>query len=142
MTRQRIEIERAGLRSPRERMWAAMRAAATFSALQIEDKAHPISLLAVYSYMEGLFKAGYIEPIELRSRGDFGHFKKSVFRVVKSAAITPQLDREGQPVVANLGVLAMWRAMKIRRTFNALEVATDATQGNVVCSLATAKSYI
>jgi hypothetical protein len=56
--------------------------------------------------------------------------------------LTPQLDEDGQPNKPHIGVTAMWRAMKVRKTFDANTVATDATQGSVTCSLNTAKTYL
>lgn len=143
MTRRRIEIERAGLRTPRERMWPAMRALAEFSIADVEHRAHPISRDAVRSYLQGLIAAGYVEALPPTDPAALkGKVVALRYRVVKSPAIVPQLDKHGQPIAPSLGTLAMWRAMKVRKVFDAEQLARDATQGAVTCTLATAKSYV
>lgn len=137
MPRKPIELEHVGLRTPRERMWAAMKTLVDFTPAQIEDRAHPVHVTTVLSYLEGLVKAGFVERV-----GECRRFTAQPFRVVRFAAVTPQLDSNGKPIRPNLGVLAMWRAMKVRRTFDASLVAADATQGTVACSIATAKAYL
>lgn len=142
MARKPIQLERIGLRTPRERMWQAMRTLVNFTPSLVEDKAHPIKLSAVTDYLEGLVKAGYVGCVAPTDRRDNGHFRPTHYQVLKFAAVTPQIDKEGEPVKVNLGVMAMWRSMKVRKVFDAELVATDATQGSVICTLWTAKSYL
>ena len=62
--------------------------------------------------------------------------------VDRPQALTPRVDAQGRESRAPLGVIAMWRAMKVRRTFDAAQLAADATQGDITCTLGTAKSYL
>lgn len=142
MPRKRIELETAGLKTPRERMWSAMRKRATFSASQIEDDAYPITIDGVRSYIDGLVAAGYVDVAQKSSqRAGDARFTQALFRVIKPVLHAPPLDREGKPVKVPLGTVAMWRAMKVRKKFDARQISNDATQGDVMCSLDTVKTY-
>jgi len=136
MPRRPIQLERTGLRTPRERMWAAMLQLGRFKATQVEDAAHPATRDAVKSYLDSLVNAGFVrfEPAP--------RFQAATFEVIKRQALAPAVDRRGKKVQPPLGVLAMWRAMKVRKVFDADEIAADASQGGVSCTRATAKSYI
>ncbi|MGC4076261.1 MAG: hypothetical protein QM702_04365 [Rubrivivax sp.] len=136
MPRRPIQLERTGMRTPRERMWAAILRLTTFSAAQIEDAAHPASRRATQSYLQALMKAGYVlaQPHE--------RFQTATYELVKPQQQPPRLTRSGEASKAALGVLAMWRAMKVRKVFDADQIAADATQGGVTCSRCTAKAYI
>lgn len=136
MPRKPIQIERTGLRTPRERMWAAMMAKRRFVRADIEDAAHPAGRGALASYIQGLLKAGYLGKIET------GRFSACTYHVLRPQAAAPVLDREGAALKPALGTLAMWRAMKVRKTFDADQIAADATQGGVTCTRSTARSYV
>ena len=139
MARKPIELELAGLRTPRERMWAAMKTLVEFNATEIEDRAHPITRNSVCEYIGGLVEAGYVKQLVANGQRDGSHkFAAARYKVLKMAAITPTFGKAAQP---NIGVLAMWRAMKIRRVFDAQQIASDASQGGVNCELGTAKTY-
>lgn len=141
MARQPIHLERVGLRTPRDRMWSAMKTRFEFTPTQIEDDAHPVTRGAVGDYIECLLAGGYIRLVKGQAQDARAKFTSKQFQVVKMAAFTPQLNAAGQPIKPHLGVLAMWRCMKIRKTFNAQTVATDSSQGSVSCTVATAKAY-
>lgn len=136
MARKPIQVERTGHRTPRERMWGVMQQLGRFQAALVEDAAHPAGRGAVQSYVEGLCKAGFIRALESAP------FRRTTWEVVKRQAQAPMLDRKGNALKPALGTLAMWRAMKVRKVFNADEIAADATQGGVSCSRGTAKSYL
>lgn len=136
MARKPIQIERAGLRTPRERMWGCMQQLGRFQAAQVEAAAHPVGRRAVQSYLECLSNGGYIRA------ADEAPNRYRLWEVVKRQARAPMLDREGKELKPALGNLAMWRAMKVRKVFDAAQIATDATQGGVSCSLGSAKAYV
>lgn len=142
MPRRPIQVEFRGLRTPRERMWAAMRKLGTFTPTQIEDQAHPITLDSVLDYVTALTKAGFVRQVKAQSREDAARFTHTQYVVVRAVAVAPRVDAEGRESRAPLGVIAMWRAMKVRRTFDAAQLAADATQGAITCTLGTAKSYL
>lgn len=135
MARQPIQIERTGQRTPRERLWAAMLKHGRFQAVQLHETAWPATPRTVQSYIECLSAGGYIAALN----DDQAKYRR--WEVIKRQARAPMLDRQGQEVKPALGTLAMWRAMKVRKVFDAAQIATDATQGGVTCSLSTAKAY-
>lgn len=137
MARQPIQIERTGQRTPRERLWAAMLKLGRFTAVQLHETAYPATPRTVQSYIECLSKGGYIAPA-----ADDPQLTCRFWQVVKRQPRAPMLDKHGQEVKPALGTLAMWRAMKVRKVFDAAQIATDATQGGVSCTLATAKAYV
>lgn len=139
MARKPIELELVGLRTPRERMWAAMKTLVEFNATEIEDRAHPITRNSACEYIGCLVEAGYVKQLQANGQREGSHkFAAARYKVIKFAAITPTFGKAAQP---NIGQLAMWRAMKIRRTFDAQQIANDASQGGVNCELGTAKTY-
>lgn len=137
MARKPIQLERTGLRTPRERMWGCMQQLGRFQRTMIEDAAHPAGRAAVQSYIDGLSKAGFIRALPGARR-----FSATTWEVVRRQAQAPQLDREGRELQPSLGTLAMWRAMKVRKSFDADQIATDASQGGVVVKVSTANTYI
>jgi hypothetical protein len=142
MARKPIQLELAGNRTPRERMWAAMRRLDTFTPSQIWDRAHPITLEAVLDYVAGLAKAGFVRQVKAQTRDAAARFSTTLYMVERPVALAPRVDADGRESRAPLGVVAMWRAMKVRRSFDAAQVAADATQGDITCTLGTAKSYL
>jgi len=137
MARRPIHLERVGHRMPRERMWAAMLQLGRFEAAQIERAAHPASRATLKTYIQCLAKGGF-----LRAEGEAERFHRVTWVVVTRQAKAPMLDRNGQDIKPSLGTLAMWRAMKVRKVFDADEIAADATQGGMTCSRATVKTYL
>lgn len=137
MARSSIHIERVGHRMPRERMWAAMLQLGRFEAAQIERAAHPASPATLKTYIQSLAKAGF-----LRAEGEAKLSRRITWVVAKRQAKAPMLDRNGQAIKPALGTLAMWRAMKVRKVFDAAEIAADATQGGMTCPIGTVKSYL
>lgn len=136
MARKPIQIERTGLRTPRERMWTAMLKLGRFQAVQLHESANPATPRTVQSYLECLSAGGYISAL------DDAPAKYRLWEVIKRQPRTPMLDRQGQEIKPAVGTLAMWRAMKVRKVFDAAQIATDATQGGVTCSLSTTKAYV
>lgn len=142
MPRKPIHLEQAGTLTPRERMWTAMRKLGTFSPTQVEDEAHPVTLEAVLGYVAALVKAGFVRQVKAQARGGAGRLTHTQYVVERPVATAPRLNAQGLESRAPLGVIAMWRAMKVRRSFDAGQLAADATQGDVTCSLQTAKWYV
>ncbi|WP_431287499.1 hypothetical protein [Roseateles chitinivorans] len=137
MARKSIQIERVGHLMPRERMWAAMLQLGRFQAAQIEQAAHPAKHTTLQTYIQCLAKGGFI-----RTEGEAERFSCATWVVVKRPTKAPMLDRNGEAIKPSLGTLAMWRAMKVRKVFDADEIAADATQGGMTCSRATVRTYL
>lgn len=141
MARNPIHVEHIGLRTPRDRMWSAMKTLFEFTPSEVEDKAHPINSAAVRDYLECLVNSGHVRLIKAQTHDARAKFTNARYQVVKMAAFTPQLNAKGETIKPNIGVLAMWRSMKVRKVFTAHTVATDSSQGSVSCTLGTAKTY-
>lgn len=132
------------LMTPRERMWAAMlkltNKSGQFAPVQVEDLAHPVTLDAVTDYLEALEKAGLAVKCAEQGNSAAG-FVSSSWRLTVNWPAAPRINKAGSVVTQGLGVLAMWRAARIRKQFRPSELAADASVGAVKVTLATAKQY-
>lgn len=143
MARKPIELERSGMLTPRERLWAAARKLRTFTLMQWQDATKPVVLFATCeTYLDCLVAGGYLKPIDAphqRPRGGFGEVR---YQLVKDALDAPRLDRKGKPVTQGQGTLAMWRAMQILKTFDWHDVQCAASLPHAPVKAQTAKSYV
>lgn len=139
----------AGLKllSPRERMWAAMikltnanKVDRTFTAYDAADLAYPCEPDTVGDYLAALLKAGLVELVAEQGRAVTGMTSRR-WRLLVNWAEAPRINKSGQAVTQGLGVLAMWRAARIRKTFTPNELAQDASVGEVKVSPDTARQY-
>lgn len=135
MSRQPI-TELAGGKSPRQRIWEAIRGLAgindgTFTADDL-SRASKIEILPVREYLKGLAAGGWVSVV---SKG--GHGVNSVFQLEKDNGIeAPRVRRDGSEVTQGNGNEAMWGAISVLDTFTAKTIA-DLSGANP----ATAKSY-
>jgi hypothetical protein len=151
----RRELQRVGgvgqasgqvLMTPRERMWSAMlklsNKAGGFTPSEIEDLASPITIYSVLDYLEALAKAQLAEKLsdQVIKPGRAG-VTSTRWRVLVKWPTAPRLNKSGHVVTQGLGVLAMWRAARIRKTFTPNELCMDANATTQLVSLATARQY-
>jgi len=136
------------LLSPRERMWAAMikltnanKVDRTFTASDVIDLAHPCEFKTVGDYLAALEKACLVELVAEQGRKANGDMSNRRWRLLVNWAQAPRVNKAGHVVTQGLGVLAMWRAARIRKTFTPNELAQDATAGEVKVSVDTARQY-
>jgi hypothetical protein len=137
------------LLSPRERMWAAMikltnlsKVDRTFTIYDVTDHAYPCSHDAVGDYLAALEKAGLAELVAEQGRkANGGDLSSRHWRLLVNWAQAPRINKAGQVVTQGLGVLAMWRAARVRKTFTPNELAADASVGELVVSVDTARQY-
>lgn len=133
------------LQTPRERMWAAMlqltRQAGSFTPSEVEDRAHPTTTDAVGDYLAALATAGLAELVQEQGRKDNGDFTAPRWRLLVTWTLAPRINKAGRVVTTGLGVLAMWRAAKVRKQFTPSELARDATLGQVKVSRDTARVW-
>ena len=152
--RRPAKLERAGALTPRDRIWAAIRAfglADSWSVAEImvlsEQRAD-----TVLSYLRGLEKAGYIRRPEARiapprtaarpvarPRREF-----AVFCLVRDIGVeAPRVGADGKPVTQGIGREQLWRAMRILRgDFNWCELVAAASTERHVVSMDEAKTYV
>lgn len=146
--RKPIEHEVRGLRTPRERVWAAIRTLKKgFTVLTVQDACAPMVLLScVEDYFGELEAAGFIKKTGPGDRvaGRAPCVTKGrKFDLVRDQYDAPRLNNGGKAVTQGAGVLAMWRAMKVlQKGFDHNEVAQAASQDGFVVKVSTAKTYL
>lgn len=141
--RRPIEKEFRGLQTPRERVWAAVRKLRKgFTTLSVQDHCEPmVRLTCVNDYFDDLAKAGFIQRVK-RGAKKPGHQEADVFDLVRDQFEAPRLSG-GKPVTQGLGVLAMWRAMKVlQRGFDYRDIAAAASHEGFVVKQQAAKAYV
>lgn len=161
MARKPARLERAGALTPRDRMWAAIRAlgpspVCTFSISEVHYLANlrsplpePIHVDSVDSYFRGLAAAEppYLKPAYLvnevpgRRRSEL-----QLYALIRDVGIeAPRVTKDGKPVTQGLGNELMWGAMKVLKDFDHAElvgaIAEAAAKAGTSVSEETAKSY-
>lgn len=134
------------LMTPRERMWQAMRMLnrkGDWTISQVTDLAYPVELSSVKTYVDSLVKASLVaRKEETQGKNEQGnHWEAVPHRLNVNWHHAPRVNREGRIVTQGLGVLAMWRAARIRKQFSPSELARDATVGEIKVALSTAKQW-
>jgi hypothetical protein len=138
--RKPVEMEMVGGKGSRQRVWEAIRKyAGAFTCYQISRKAKADDG-TVYTYLNSLEKAGFIEAEGLNQLRFLSEKKWKLAR--DNGVEAPRLTREGKPVVQGAGNEAMWRAMRIVGEFNARELAARASASGVEVKEGAAKAYI
>ena len=159
MARRPARLERAGALTPRDRMWAAMRALAVsrdpdteawFSPAEVHFLVNvraeqPVHVDSVISYLEGLAKAE--PPYVALADGDRPAGRKRtelfLYRLVRDVGVeAPRVTRDGKPVTQGIGTERMWTAIKALREFDYLEIAQAATDESCTVRLEAAKTYL
>lgn len=144
MARKPIELERAGLQTPRERLWAAARKLRRFTLMQWQDATKPVVRFdTCETYLRALVAAGYLQVVDKPRRPGRG-FAEAEYQLVKDSLDAPRLDRQGQPVTQGLATLAMWRAMQVLKTFDYQDVqrAASLPGASVKVTDQSAKTYV
>ncbi len=155
MARKAARLERAGALTPRDRMWAAIRALAgarrAFSVAEVHFmvnlKGEPIHPDSVDSYFRGLAAAqpAYIERLRDDSPGRT-RSELWLWLLVRDTGVdAPRVTKDGRPVTQGLGNELMWQAMKVLKEFDHAEltaaVTAAAEKAAITVSEETAKSY-
>lgn len=147
--RKPIELQHAGMLTPRARVWATIRKFGkpdgqqrTWSLMELQDATKPLvdfGTLEVYAYL--LRRASYIE-VALPKRLVGGHGNTSArYRLLKDSFDAPRLNHQAQPSTYGLAQLAMWRAMKALKEFTYRDIQRAATLGQVVVHPESARIY-
>jgi hypothetical protein len=134
------------LMTARERMWQAMRSLGRkgdWTISQVTDLAYPCELSSVKTYVDSLCKAGLVVRKQaVQGKNEAGNKWASIpHRLAVTWPQAPRVDRDGKVVTQGLGVLAMWRAARIRKVFTPSELARDATIGEVQVKVTSARQY-
>ncbi len=166
--RKPARLERAGALTPRDRMWAAIRAlqltpTCSWSPVEVQFLANlkqatdspacgdcdlpadcRVHVDTVRSYVEALSRARppYVELV-LR---DIPNGRKRrelwLWRLVRDAGVeAPRVTSDGKPVTQGAANERMWASMQVLREFDTLELAQAASGGGAAVSEETAKTY-
>lgn len=141
--RKPIQEELAGLMTPRERIWRAirqLRTGFTSSDLQAQIQ-QPIRNNTVCSYLSGLVAGGWLQTVTPDASVS-GKGRSRIYSLSKDSFEAPRVDKQGRPVTGGMATLAMWRAMRVLDTFDYADIARAASLGHVQVSRQTAINYI
>lgn len=133
------------LKTPRERVWQAILECKLphFNSRDIQELCTPtVKIDTVREYMAALALAGYIEQHNSRAAATTVPRPPVQWVVVKRVAEAPRLTRSGETVTQGIATLAMWRCMRVLKTFNATQLAQAASVDKCQVSENTAKTYI
>lgn len=144
MSRSPIQVELRGLMTPRERVWAAIQKTPDdFTLMSAQDHCLPmVPLTAVDDYLDCLERGGYIVRISQDAPLNKAAQGAVHFRLVKNQHKAPRLKDDGTPVTMGTATDAMWRCMKILKTFDHHQVANAATLGECQVAVGSAKKYV
>lgn len=150
MSNKPVKLVLIGLQTPRERIWTAVRELAkadksgTFSALDVQDATEPLVKFGVAcAYLRHLSKAGYLGEVKparpMREHGN--RVSSPVYKLVKDQGEPP---RVGQTGTVQQGLIneAMWRAMKVLKSFDYRDIVASASIPGFEVAEVTAQKYV
>ncbi len=144
------EIELAGLLTPRERVWATIRRfskrkPADFTALEIQEACLPlVNFTTVRNLLDQFAQAGALAKQAGEIMPGKGNRRTTPTYQLAQDALEPPASGRGNKAAHAKGVgrLAMWRAMKVLKTFSAAELAQAASAGTVRVAESSAAAYV
>jgi hypothetical protein len=160
MARRPARLERAGALTPRDRMWAAIRALSVgdegieqlFSPVEVQFLANlrapaegQSHIDSVISYLEGLAKAEppYVALFDGERPASRKRSELFLYSLVRDVGVdAPRVTRDGKPVTDGIGGEQMWTAMRVMREFDYLELAHAASTDQHQVKPETAKRYL
>lgn len=140
--RKPAHLERIGGKTPRQRIWAAIRAFSgtgdgSFDVIRIEQETL-IEPATIGSYLQALHKAGFVEvivPSEIQ--------RKQIYQMLRdNGSEAPRIDKQGRQVKQGLGTEQMWRTMRLIGDFSCTELAEHASTTEIRICPETAKKYV
>lgn len=134
--RKPAHLETVGGKSPRQRVWEALRANRDGASCYALARASNVDDAAVLVYLRCLIAGGYVERKGVS-------YPTSVYPLLRDVgADAPRLNRNGTPSTRGQGQEAMWRALRIVADIDAPELAEIASAGEVKVGLRAAVSYL
>lgn len=124
----------------RDRLWAEIRRIKRFGVADLV--ALGVRRETVTHYLAGLMAAGILqkEKGQPAARGSFAPWVYVLVRDV--GAETPRVRKDGSPVTQGLAREQLWRAIRILREFNAVELSVAASIPTVPVLLSEARFYL
>lgn len=147
MARQPSQVEIVGGKSPRQRMWEAIRKfnakGKVFTQADIE-RAATVEASAVKDYFKVLVLADFITVFDQKRIGKV--CVRNTYQLAKDNGIeAPRIDKKGKVATEGTCNERMWGTMRrlfVGKEFNYRELAAFATTPTNVCSETNAKSYV
>lgn len=131
-----VELAARGMASGRQILWEEMRRLRTFSLVDLDPLG--AERATAKSYVECLEAGGFLVRV-----GDSVPFQRIVYKLVRDVGIeAPRLRADGAPVVQGTSREHMWRAMKMLRQFNFVDLAVSASTDAVQVSEVDARDYV
>lgn len=136
--RKATHLERSGGKSPRQRIWEALRCKGESSIIALAA-ATDNETEAVRSYIRALLNGGFVDVATPHKRASY-----VVYRLVKNIGVdAPRLRPDGTLSSHGAALDAMWRTMRIlKRDFSSEELANMASTDDCVISRETATHYV
>lgn len=137
-------INVAGKHDPRQALWDTMRQLGEFTVLDLEDRTR-VDLSTIRSYITGLTRAGYLEPIAGESRPHviLGRHERKRWRLANDIGVeAPRVTKQGKHVVQGRAREQMWRTMRVLDGFDFHSLALHASTEDCAITEQTAKDYI
>lgn len=168
MARKAIRIERAGALTPRDRIWAAVRALgagdAVFSLAEVmvlvgslvpanakriaklsDDETVIASHLdTVHNYLQALSKAkpAYVGIVDAARPRCAPRRECAVYRLLRDVGVdAPGIARDGSETNADQVITRLWTAMKVLGEFDPTELKTAASTPDREIPVGTARNY-
>lgn len=149
MARKPIHLQAAGKLTPRDRVWAAVRALKHFGYAEIADfvvdnapaeaSVRRIEEDTIESYVLSLEAAGYLR----REPGARKRREKVCFDLVRDVGVhAPRVTKAGETVTQGSARLAMWNAMRKLKQFSRSSLAHAASTEADTVTDEEAKTYI
>lgn len=154
MARKPIHLQAAGKLTPRDRIWAAIRGlrqfapASTFAEIAdyvvkhapAEAVTRRIDEDTIKTYVESLVRAGFVRRLNpARS----ARYEPARFQIARDVGIeAPRVTKAGKLVTQGGGREALWRSMKILKTFTRAELAQAASTASNKVDDEEANTYV
>lgn len=144
MSRKPMHLEMAGGKSPRQRVWEAIRKHShVFDQVDLCRSCRQSEGI-VRDYLNALIKGGYVEVVTAEPINAL--CVKRTYRLARDAGVeAPRLTKSGQEVVQGSVNEAMWGTLRRMFKFEAVDyrqLAAFASTSNAQISPATAKTYM
>ncbi|MBI2770016.1 MAG: hypothetical protein HYX47_10360 [Burkholderiales bacterium] len=145
--RKPLQLEMRGLKTPRERMWEAIRSLKKgFTRLSVGDACNPVCTHAgITYYFDHLIRAGYIALSAKGKRrpGQGSIADADTYDLVKDQFEAPRVTVGGKAVTKGMTNLAMWRAIRVlAKGFDFHDVAKAASVDGFKVATETARKYV
>ncbi|MEX3614464.1 MAG: hypothetical protein VB141_12105 [Burkholderia gladioli] len=144
MARKPVHLELTGDKTPRQRIWEALRRQRNGFYSDKVAVASKVPASTVRDYIKSLLTAGYIEVTDEQCLG--GAAVRRCYRLIRDNGVdAPCVTRQGVEVAQGIGNEAMWSTMRrlfVTRDFNSIELAAFASSQSHAISSETAASYI